>query len=154
MFRRIFDGALVALLLWFALSRLDPGGIVIGLALGAVIAWTGWRIAGLWRRYRRITAELAAAEADEHSTDPAARRRARRTLDDRYPGWHAADMTLWAGFFLGTATLHADRGLPPGGLDSGAAGDLSGGGDAGSGDGGLFGGGFDGGGFGGDGGGM
>ena len=41
MLRRLIDGLLIALVAWFALARLDAGGVAIGLVLAAVFLFTG-----------------------------------------------------------------------------------------------------------------
>ena len=157
MLRRLFDGLLLGILFWFALTRLEAGGVIVGLVLAAVIAWTAWRVGRLWRRYRRLVHELQAAEAAKSSADDGERQRAERLLAERYRGWQASDITLWSGFILGGALIDAERGLPPGGFDTGAEhGGYDGVGSDVGGSGGVFGGGdFGAGGFGGgDGGGM
>ena len=146
MLRRVFDGLLIGLVAWFALSRLDAGGIAVGLVLAAVFLFTGWRIAALWRKYRRLVHELAAAEAAQLSDDPAARERAERILARRQMAY-AADMTIWTGFIMGGVAVDASRAMAygDGGIGSeggydGVGADMSGGG---------MGGGMDGGGGGG-----
>ena len=156
MLRRIVDGLLIALVAWFALARLDAGALAVGIVLAGVIVFTGWRIAALWRKYRRLVHELAAAEAAKRSDDPATRERAERILARRNMA-HAADMTLWTGFVLGGAaidmsqsTAHGAGSGGEGGYD-GVGADMGGGGFGYGGGGGEMGGGM---GMGGDGGGM
>ena len=157
MLRRVFDGLLLALLAWFTLARLEAGGVAVGLVLAAVFAFSGWRIAALWRKYRRLVHELAAAEAARLSDDPEERRAAERRLAGRRLQ-HASDMTLWTGFVLGAAavdggnaaSLGATGGYDGVGADIGGGGFVGGAGVAGgyTGEGGM-GGGFDSGGGGG-----
>jgi uncharacterized membrane protein YgcG len=115
MIRRLVDGLLIALVAWFALSRLDAGGIAVGLVLAAVFLFTGWRIAALWRKYRRLVHELAAAEAAKLSDDPAARARAERIMARRQMAY-VADMTIWTGFVLGGAAIDMSRSMAHGGI--------------------------------------
>jgi hypothetical protein len=144
MLRRLVDGLLIALVAWFALARLDAGGVAIGLVLAAVFLFTGWRIAALWRKYRHLLRERDAAQAALQSDDAAERERAERTLNSRRLQ-HAAELTLWSGFIMGAAA--SDPGPASGfGHDGTAGGDDWG--DQGGGFGGdLGGGGFDGGGM-------
>jgi uncharacterized membrane protein YgcG len=135
MLRRVFDGLLIALVAWFALARLDAGGVAVGLVLAAVLVFTGWRIVRLWRRYRYLLARLAEAEALKLSDDPAERQRAARILRERSV-MQAAEMSIWTGFFLGAAAVDASHAAGHGGYE-GIGADMSGG---------DFGGGFDGGG--------
>lgn len=138
MLRRIFDGALIALVAWFALARLDAGGVAVGLALAAVIVFTGWRIVRLWRRYRYLLARRAEALALQASDDAAERQRGERMLRERGVA-QAADMGIWTGFVMGAAAASADPAAAQGGGEAG----------------GFYDGSADGGGFGGDmGGGM
>ena len=102
MLRRLIDGAVLTVLAWFAIVRLDAGQVVLGLAIAAVFAFTGWRIHRLWRKYRRLLHELAAAEAARLSDDPKEVERAERILRERRM-MHAAEMTLMSGFVLGAA---------------------------------------------------
>ncbi|MFT5182174.1 MAG: hypothetical protein ACI8S3_002064 [Alphaproteobacteria bacterium] len=139
MLRRLIDGALLAILAWFLIVRLDAGQVVLGIALAAVILFTGWRVHRLWRKYRRLLQELAAAEAAKLSDDPKEVERAERVLRQRRM-MHAADMTLMSGFVLGSAAVNPSHASGMGGGYDGVGSDL-GGGDMGAG-------GFDGGGFG------
>jgi len=102
MLRRLIDGAVLVALAWFLIVRLDAGQAVLGLTIAAVIVFTVWRIHRLWRKYRRLLRELAAAEARKLSDDPKEVERAERLLRDRRMT-HAADMTLMSGFVLGGA---------------------------------------------------
>ena len=102
MLRRLIDGAVLTLLAWFLIVRLDAGQVVLGLAIAAIIVFTGWRIHRLWRKYQRLLHELAAAEAAKLSDDPKEVERAERILRQRRM-MHAADMTLMSGFILGAA---------------------------------------------------
>ena len=102
MLRRLIDGAVLTILAWFLIVRLDGGQVVLGLAIAAVIVFTGWRIHRLWRKYQRLLHELAAAEAAKLSDDPKEVERAERILGQRRM-MHAADMTLMSGFVLGAA---------------------------------------------------
>ncbi len=102
MLRRLIDGAVLIVLAWFLIVRLDAGQAVLGLTIAAVIVFTVWRIHRLWRKYRRLLDELAAAEAAKLSDDPKEVERAERILRERRM-MHAADMTLMSGFFLGAA---------------------------------------------------
>ena len=102
MLRRLIDGAVLVALAWFLIVRLDAGQAVLGLTIAAVIVFTVWRIHRLWRKYRRLLRELAAAEARKLSDDPKEVERAERLLRDRRMV-HAADMTLMSGFVLGGA---------------------------------------------------
>ena len=149
MLRRIFDGLLIALVAWFALSRLDAGGLAVGIAFAAVMVFTAWRIVKLWRRYRYLLAQLAEARALEASDDPAERERAARMLRDRQV-MNAAEMGIWAGFVMGAASVDPGSAIAQGGGDF--AGGEGFGGDSGGDSGGGFGGGFGGGDMGGGGG--
>ena len=102
MLRRLIDGAVLIALAWFLLVRLDAGQAVLGLTIAAVIVFTVWRIHRLWRKYRRLVHELAAAQAAKQSEDPKEVERAERILRERHM-MHAADMTLMSGFVLGSA---------------------------------------------------
>ncbi|MDE0057532.1 MAG: hypothetical protein OXI22_07700 [Defluviicoccus sp.] len=102
MLRRLIDGAVLIVLAWFLIVRLDAGQAVLGLAIAAVIVWTVWRIHRLWRKYRGLLRELAEAEAAKLSDDPKEVERAERVLRERRM-MHAADMTLMSGFVLGAA---------------------------------------------------
>ena len=149
MLRRLIDGAVLAVLAWFLIVRLDGGEAVLGLGIAAVIVFTGWRIHRLWRKYRLLLQELAAAEAAKLSDDPKEVERAERILGQRRM-MHAADMTLMSGFFLGAAATSDHTPMAHGeGVDGnhdGIGGD--GGGGFGGGDlGGGFGGGDGGGGY-------
>jgi hypothetical protein len=144
MLRRIFDGLLIALVAWFALARLDAGGMAIGIVLAAVLVFTGWRIAKLWRKYKRLVRELAAAEAARLSDDPAERERAERILRSRRMS-EVAELSLWTGFVMGAAAIDGHGAMAHGGYD-GIGADMGGGGFAGGDMGGGFGG-FDGGGM-------
>lgn len=141
MLRRLIDGAVVIALAWFLLVRLDAGEAVLGLAIAAILVWTAWRIHRLWRKYRGLLDELAAAEAAKLSDDPKEVERAEQILRERRM-MRAADMTLMSGFFLGAA---ASADAPPmeHGMDGGH--DGFGGDGAGGFGGGDFGGGFGGG---------
>ena len=105
MLRRLIDGAVLTILAWFLIVRLDGGQVVLGLAIAAVIVFTGWRIHRLWRKYQRLLHELAAAEAAKLSDDPKEVERAERILGQRRM-MHAADMTLMSGFVLGAAAAN------------------------------------------------
>ena len=138
MLRRLIDGALLAALAWFLIVRLDAGQAVLGLAIAAVIVFTGWRIHRLWRKYRRLRHELAAAEAAKLSDDPEEVERAERILRERRM-MRAADMTLMSGFILGGAAsdfapMDHGAGLG-GGHDSGGFGGVDMGGGFGGGEG-------------------
>ncbi len=129
MLRRLIDGALLGALAWFLLVRLEVGEAVLGLTIAAVIVFTGWRIHRLWRKYRRLRHELAAAEAAKLSDDPEEVERAERILRERRM-MHAAEMTLMSGFFLGGAAsdhvpMEHDGGM--GGSQDGFGGDGAGG---------------------------
>ena len=100
MLRRLLDGAVLTILAWILIVRLDAGQLVLGLAIAAVIVFTGWRIHRLWRKYQRLLHELAAAEAAKLSDDPKEVERAERILRQRRMV-HAADVTLLSGFVLG-----------------------------------------------------
>ena len=102
MLRRLIDGAVLVALAWFLIVRLDAGQAALGLAIAAVVVFTGWRIHRLWQKYRRLLRELAAAQAGKRSDDPKEVERAERLLRDRRMV-HAADMTLMSGFVLGGA---------------------------------------------------
>ena len=102
MLRRLIEGAALALLAWFLIVRLDASQVVLGLAIAAVIVFTGWRIHRLWRKYQRLLRELAEAKAAKLSDDPKEVERAEQFLSQRHM-MHAADMTLMSGFFLGAA---------------------------------------------------
>ena len=134
MLRRLIDGAVLTILAWILIVRLDAGQLVLGLAIAAVIVFTGWRIHRLWRKYQRLLHELAAAEAAKLSDDPKEVERAERILRQRRMV-HAADMTLLSGFVLGAAAsdyaLMAHGGGVGGsydGIGSDAAGGFGGGG--------------------------
>ena len=141
MLRRLIDGAVLIVLAWFLIVRLDAGQAVLGLTIAAIIVFTVWRIHRLWQKYQRLLRELAAAEAAKLSDDPKEVERAEQILRQR-DMVHAANMTLMSGFFLGAvASDHRP-------MDH--AGESSGGHDGFGGDGGGgFGGGDMGGGFGG-----
>ena len=141
MLRRLIDGAVLAVLAWFAVVRLDAGQVVLGLAIAAVIVFTGWRIHRLWRKYQRLLHELAAAEAARLSDDPKEVERAEQILYERRM-MHAADMTLMSGFVLGAAASN----FAPMAHGGGVGGSYDGFGNDGAG---SFGGGDMGGGFGG-----
>ena len=146
MLRRLIDGVLLAILAWFVIARLDVGQAVLGLAIAAVILFTGWRIHRVWRKYKHLLAELAAAEAARLSDDPAEVERAERILRSRRMV-QAAEMSLMSGFVLGAAATDFSPMAHGGGMDGGH--------DGAGGDGGGYSGGDMGGGFGGDfGGGM
>ena len=141
MLRRLIDGAILIVLAWFLIVRLDAGQAVLGLAIAAVIVFTVWRIHRLWRKYQRLLQELAAAEAAKLSDDPKEVERAERILRERRM-IRAADMTLMSGFVLGAAAsdhVPMEHGSGMGGDHHGIGGDGAGG----------FGGGDMGGGFGG-----
>jgi hypothetical protein len=135
MLRRLFDGLVLIILVWFVIARLDAGEVVLGLGLAVVIAFTGWRVHRLWRKYQRLLAELAAAEALKLSDDPDEQQRGERMLRSRRL-MHAADMSLVTGFVLGAAASDAPMasggGEMAGGVD-GMGGDGVGGGDMGAG---------------------
>ena len=129
MLRRLIDGAVLAGLAWFLIVRLDAGQAVLGLALAAVIVFTGWRIHRLWRKYQRLLGELAAAKAAKLSDDPKEVERAERLLRERRM-MHAADMTLMSGFVLGGAASDyapMEHGAGVGGGHDGFGGDGAGG---------------------------
>ena len=129
MLRRLIDGAVLVALAWFLIVRLDAGQAVLGLTIAAVIVFTVWRIHRLWRKYRRLLRELAAAEARKLSDDPREVERAERLLRDRRM-MHAADMTLMSGFVLGGATRDfapMGHGAGVGGSHDGISGDGHGG---------------------------
>ena len=141
MLRRLIDGAVLVALAWFLIVRLDAGQAALGLAIAAVVVFTGWRIHRLWQKYRRLLRELAAAQAGKRSDDPKEVERAERILRDRRM-MHAADMTLMSGFVLGGAAhdfAPMEHGAAMGGGHDGMGSDGPGG----------FGGGDMGGGFGG-----
>ena len=102
MLRRLIDGAVLIVLAWFLIVRLDAGQAVLGLTIAAVIVFTVWRIHRLWRKYQRLLHEVAAAKAAKLSDDPKEVERGERILRERRI-MHAADMTLMSGFFLGGA---------------------------------------------------
>jgi len=131
----------LAVFAWFIIARLDAGEVVLGLALGVVIAFTGWRLYRLWQRYRHFLAELASAQALQLSDDPEEQLRAERMLRSRRM-IQAADMSLWTGFVMGAAATDYAT-MPPGGDMAGGADGM--GDDGGGFAGGDFGGGFDGG---------
>ena len=83
MLRRLLDGAVLTILVWILILRLDAGQLVLGLAIAAVIVFTGWRIYRLWRKYQRLLHELAAAEAAKLSDDPKEVERAEGILRQR-----------------------------------------------------------------------
>ena len=121
MLRRLIDGAVLIALAWFLLVRLDAGQAVLGLAIAAVIVFTVWRIHRLWRKYRQLRHELAAAEAAKLSDDPKEVERAERILRERRM-MHAAEMTLMSGFVLGGAAsdpVPMDHGAGVGGSHDG-----------------------------------
>lgn len=129
MLRRLIDGALLIALAWFLLVRLDAGQAVLGLTIAAVVVFTGWRIHRLWRKYRRLLDELAAAEAAKLSDDPKEVERAERILRERRM-MHAAEMTLMSGFVLGGAAgdyAPMEHGAGAGGGHDGIGGDGAGG---------------------------
>ena len=129
MLRRLIDGAVLIALAWFLLVRLDAGEAVLGLAIAAVIVFTAWRIHRLWRKYRRMLRELAAAEAAKLSDDPKEVERAERILRQR-DMMHAANMTLMSGFVLGSAASDLtpmEHGGEMGGGHDGIGGDGGGG---------------------------
>ena len=141
MLRRLIDGAVLVALAWFLIVRLDAGQAALGLTIAAVIVYTFWRIHRLWKKYRRLLRELAAAQAGKRSDDPKEVERAERILRDRRM-MHAADMTLMSGFVLGGAAhdfAPMEHGAGVGGSHDGMGSDGPGG----------FGGGDMGGGFGG-----
>ena len=141
MLRRLIDGAVLIILAWFLIVRLDAGQVVLGLTIAAVLVFTVWRIHRLWRKYQRLLHELTEAEAAKLSDDPKEVERAERILRERRM-MHAADMTLMSGFFLGSAASDyapMEHGAGVGGSHDGIGGDGAGG----------FGGGDMGGGFGG-----
>ena len=104
MLRRLIDGAVLTILAWFLIMRLDTGQLVLGLAIAAVIVFTGWRIHRLWRKYQRLLHELAAAEAAKLSDGRKEVESAERILRQRRM-MHAADMTLSSGFVLGACAV-------------------------------------------------
>ena len=129
MLRRLIDGAVLAVLAWFLIVRLDAGQAVLGLTIAAVIVFTGWRIHRLWRKYQRLLGELAAAKAAKMSDDPEEVERAERILRERRM-MHAADMTLMSGFVLGGAASDfapMEHGAAVGGGHDGIGGDGAGG---------------------------
>ena len=147
MLRRLIDGAVLAVLAWFLIVRLDGGEAVLGLVIAAVIVFTGWRIHRLWRKYRLLLQELAAAEAAKLSDDPKEVERAERILG-QHRMMHAADMTLMSGFFLGAAATGDYTPMAHGGGVDGNHDGIGGDGGFGGGDmGGGFGGGDAGGGY-------
>ncbi len=142
MLRRLIDGALLTVLAWFVIVRLDASQVVLGLAIAAVMLFTGWRVHRLWRKYKHLLAELAAAEEARLSDDPKEVERAERILRSRRM-MRAADMSLLGGFVLGSALSDGSHSMYGGGdMDSGYDGGDSAGG-FGGGD--MGGGGFDGG---------
>lgn len=140
MLRRLIDGAVLTILAWFVIARLDGSQVVLGLAIAAVIVFTVWRIHRLWRKYRLLLREVAAAEAAKLSEDPKEVERAERILGQRRM-MRGADMTLMSGFILGAAATDDNAPMADGvgGHYDGIGGDGAGG----------FGGGDMGGGFGG-----
>ena len=70
MLRRLIDGAVLVALAWFLIVRLDAGQAVLRLTIAAVVVFTVWPIHRLWRKYRRLLRELAAAKARKLSDDP------------------------------------------------------------------------------------
>ncbi len=128
MLRRLIDGAVLIALAWFLLVRLDAGEAVLGLTIAAVIVFTAWRIHRLWRKYRVLLGELAAAEAAKLSDDPKEVERADRILRERRM-MHAAEMTLMSGFILGgAASDHApmEHGVGHDGIGGDGAGGFGG----------------------------
>ena len=138
MLRRLIDGALLGALAWFLLVRLEVGEAVLGLTIAAIIVFTVWRIHRLWRKYRLLLRELAAAETAKLSDDPKEVERAERILRERRM-MHAADMTLMSGFVLGGAASDyapMDHGVGiDGGHDAGGFGGVDMGGGFGGGEG-------------------
>ena len=129
MLRRLIDGAVLAGVAWFLIVRLDAGQAVLGLAIAAVIVFTAWRIHRLWRKYRQLLRELAAAEAAKLSDDPKEVERAERILRERRM-MHAAEMTLMSGFVLGSAAsdlAQTEHGAGMGASHDGIGGDGGGG---------------------------
>ena len=86
------------------------GQLVLGLAIAAVIVFTGWRIHRLWRKYQRLLHELEAAEAAKLSNDPKEVERAEGISPQRRMK-HVADMTLMSGFVLGAAASDYAHGV-------------------------------------------
>ena len=128
MLRRLIDGAVLIALAWFLLVRLDAGEAVLGLTIAAVIVFTAWRIHRLWRKYRVLLRELAAAEAAKLSDDPKEVERAERILRERRM-MRAAEMTLMSGFILGgAASDHApmEHGVGHDGIGGDGAGGFGG----------------------------
>ncbi len=143
MLRRLIDGVLLAILVWFLISRLDAGEALLGLALAAIFVFTGWRIYRLWQKYKHLLAELELAREQQLSDDPVEQQRAERVLRSRRM-IQAAEMSLMSGFVLGAAASPAQEmfGGDPAGNADGFGSDSDGGGYAG---GDFGGGGFDGG---------
>ena len=129
MLRRLIDGAVLAGVAWFLIVRLDAGEALLGLVIAAVIVFTAWRIHRLWRKYRLLLRELAAAKAAKNSDDPKEVERAEQILRERRM-MHAAEMTLMSGFVLGGAASDyapMDHGTGLGGSHDGMGGDGAGG---------------------------
>lgn len=129
MLRRVVEGLVLIFLVVLLMIRVDLGFMLPILAVGAIMAFTAWRIRGVWMRYQ---AALVAHRAPANLAIGNEMQALRGQQHAR-----GAELTFWSGFVLGGALVH---GAP----HPGQAGDMSElgvGGEAG----GFDGGGFDGG---------
>jgi hypothetical protein len=101
MLRRVFEGLVMLIVVWAVLNRVDSGPASVIILVGAVFAFTTWRIHNVWKRY-----QLRVAIQSRSCKEPAAANSAIENemlaLRDKQHS-RGFKLTFWTGFVLGGA---------------------------------------------------
>lgn len=101
MLRRLFEGLVMLIVVWAVLNRIDSGPVSVIILVGAVFAFTAWRIHHVWKRYK-----LRLAIQSRPRNEPEA---ANSAIENEMLALHGtqhgrgAELTFWTGFVLGGA---------------------------------------------------
>lgn len=96
MLRRLFEGLIMLIVIWAVLNRVDSGIVSVVILVGAVVAFSAWRIHKVWACYQ--THRLVQARPQ-----PAASRAVENEMLALRGKQHGrgAELTFWTGFVMG-----------------------------------------------------
>ena len=101
MLRRLFEGLIMLVVIWAVLNKVDSGLVSVVILIGAVIAFTAWRIHKVWQRYQmRVMIQSRPRNAPEAAN--AAIENEMLALRGKQHG-RGVELTFWTGFVMGGA---------------------------------------------------
>ncbi len=101
MLRRLFEGLIMLIVVWAVLNRIDSEIVSVVILVGAVVAFTAWRIHKVWQRYQ-LRVAIQSRPRNEPGVANAAVENEMLALRGKQLG-RGAELTFWTGFVMGGA---------------------------------------------------